>query len=270
MEPSFHFIGPCPCLRYHAVVPTIPLDPVTSDRAPLRRDAERKRQQILAASRRLVAERGLGVSYVDIARAAGVGVGTVYRRFPTRDTLLVELYDDRVNAVVAIAEEALTVEDPWLGLCQFMERDFELQTLDRGLREYQLGHADGIALRRLGGGRITPLITALIERARAAGRLRDDIGNGDIALIISMVGALLDASIHVDPDLWRRYLAMVLDGIQISGHRDELPGHTPGRLVVEQILAGWVLAPRGQHRSDDPTPSPAAGTNLAGETSSEQ
>ena len=253
MEDRFHLLGGRPRLRYHANVPTIPLTPPKIDRSPLRRDAARNREQILTAARRLIAERGLGVGYDEIARTAGVGVGTVYRRFPTRESLLSELYDDRVDAVVALAEAALAVEDPWLGLCQFMERDCELQTTDRGLREFQLGRADGIALRRQAGVRITPLITALVERARAAGQLRPGIGNGDIALIFSMVGALMDASVDVAPDLWRRYLAIVLDGIRFGSEPGDLPGHSPGQPVVEQILAGWVLAPRGQRRPDDPT-----------------
>src|SRR3954447_6512952 len=113
-----------------------------NDRPLLRRDAERNRQRILAAARKLIAERGLGVGYEEIAREADVGVGTVYRRFPSRDELFHELFYDRVDAVVGLAEEALAVEDPWEGLCQFMQRDFELQSSDRGLREFLLGRAD--------------------------------------------------------------------------------------------------------------------------------
>ncbi len=262
VETCFHLLGRSPLLRYHGTVSTHSL---AGERDLLRRDAELNRHEILEAARRLIAERGLGVSYVQIAREAGVGVGTVYRRFPNRDNLLHELYNDRVDAVVAIAEEALAVEDPWLGLCQFMERDFELQMTDRGLREFQLGRADSISLRRLAGFRITPLVTALVERARSAGQLRPEIGNGDIALIISMVGALMDASIDVAPDLWRRYLAMVLDGIQLGNRRNDLPGVSPERPEVEQILAGWVLAPRGQRRPQEPALSLDARTYPEGD-----
>ena len=257
METRFHF-GDWPrSLWYHGNVTAIPLP---RDRSVLRRDAEQNRRQILAAARRLIAERGLGVGYEEIAREANVGVGTVYRRFPDRDALYYELFHDRVDAVVEIAEEALAVDDPWLGLCQFMERDFELQTSDRGLREFQLGRADSIALRRLAGVRITSLVVALVERASAAGCLRADVGNGDIALILTMVGALMDASIDVEPDLWRRYLAMLLDGIQLGSRRDELPGMSPERPVVEQILAGWLPPPRRPGRPRDTAPSTGAGS----------
>ena len=257
MEGSLHLSG---CRSGRPAQKGVPIIPVPNERPALRRDAERNREQILTTARQLIAEHGLGVGYDQIARAAGVGVGTVYRRFPTRDALLAELYDDRVDAVVAIAEAALAVEDPWRGLCQFMERDCELQTTDRGLREFQLGRVDGIALRRRAGVRITPLISALVERSRAAGQLRPDVGIGDIALIFSMVGALMDVSIGVEPDLWRRYLAMILDGIRLGDHPDVLPGHAPAQPVVEQVLAGWVLAPRPQRLADYLTPHPVAGT----------
>jgi AcrR family transcriptional regulator len=220
--------------------------PPSSERSRLRRDAERNRGRILAAARRLIAQHGLGVGYDEIAKEADVGVGTVYRRFPTREGLYDELFQDRVEAVVGIAEEALAVEDPWLGLCQFMQRDFELQSADRGLREFLLGRPDSTALRRRSGERIRPLVGALIERARAAGHLRADIGQGDIAIILAMVGGLLDASSNVAPDLWRRYLAMVLDGIRSGDRGDELPGASPDQPEVERILAGWVPPRRGQ------------------------
>jgi len=230
------------------------------DRPLLRHDAERNRRRILAAARKLIAERGLGVGYDEIAREADVGVGTVYRRFPTRDGLYHELFHDRVDAVVEIAEEALAVEDPWLGLCQFMQRDFERQTSDRGLREFLLGRTDSVELRRLSGVRIQPLVAALIERARAGGRLRADVGEGDIEIVFVMVGALMDASIHVNPDLWRRYLAIILDGIQRGSRHDALPGMTPAQPEVERILAGWIPPPRGQSQPRDPAPSTAGGT----------
>jgi len=216
------------------------------DRPTLRRDAEHNRRLILAATRKLIAERGLSVGYEEIAREAEVGVGTVYRRFPSRDGLLYELFHDRVDAVVGIAEEALAVEDPWEGLCQFLQRDFEMQSSDRGLREFMLGRADSTELRRRAGERIQPLVTELVKRAKAGSRMRADVGEGDIEIILAMLGGLMDASIHVEPDLWRRYLAIVLDGIQRGDRHDEFPGKPPDRPELERILAGWVPPRRGK------------------------
>src|SRR3954463_3970799 len=84
---------------------------------PLRRDAERNRLRILAAANALVAEVGLDVTHNDIARAAEVGVGTVYRRFPDRQELINELFNERVDRIIALVDAALEIDDPWQGLC---------------------------------------------------------------------------------------------------------------------------------------------------------
>jgi AcrR family transcriptional regulator len=210
------------------------------DRPLLRRDAERNRRRILDAARKLIAERGLHVGYDEIAREADVGVGTVYRRFPTREQLVHELFQDRVDAVVGLAEDARRVEDPWQGLCQFMEQDFELQSSDRGLREFMLGRTAGSDLKRDARSRITPIVTELVERAQAAGALRSDVGPGDLEIILAMLGGLMDASSGTEPDLWRRYLAMVLDGIHLGARRGKLPGDGLEQAQLEHILARWV------------------------------
>jgi len=217
-----------------------------SHRAPLRRDAERNRQRILDAARGLIAWRGLSVGYEEIAREADVGVGTVYRRFPTRDGLFHELFQDRVEAVVGILEDALAVEDSWEGLCQFIRRDFELQAQDRGLREFMLGGGDGTELGRGSRERIQPLVAELVKRAQAAGRLRAGVGESDIEIILVMIGGLMDASLHVNPDLWRRYLMIVLDGIRRGNPHDELPGKPPNQPEIKRILSGWVPPRRVQ------------------------
>ena len=87
---------------------------------PLRRDAERNRQLLLSTAGELMAHRGLDVSYEEIARAAGTGTGTVYRRFPTRDDLVDAVFGDHIDTVCAMAEEAARQEDPWLGLATFL------------------------------------------------------------------------------------------------------------------------------------------------------
>jgi len=88
---------------------------------PLRRDAERNRQRILAAAAGVFTERGLDATLDDVARAAGVGIGTVYRRFPDKDSLVSELFRDRIDALVTVAEEACEAADPWRGLVGFLE-----------------------------------------------------------------------------------------------------------------------------------------------------
>src|SRR5207248_4027407 len=102
---------------------------------PLRADAERNRQRILDAARELFADRGLGVTLNDIAHHAGVGVGTVYRRFPDKKQLIDGLFEQRLEDLVALMDLAVSDPDPWRGLSGFLEHALELQAADRGLRE---------------------------------------------------------------------------------------------------------------------------------------
>ena len=88
----------------------------TPPERPLRKDAERNRQRILEAAGELFAERGLGVTLDDVAHHAGVGVGTVYRRFPDKEVLIDALFEQRIEAIATIASEALEIEDPWDGV----------------------------------------------------------------------------------------------------------------------------------------------------------
>src|SRR3954470_8632559 len=101
---------------------------------PLRRDAERNRRRILRAAGEVFAERGLGVTMDDIAERADVGVGTVYRRFPEKELLVEALFEDRVEELVSLAQQALAEADPWEALVGFLERGQALQASNRGLK----------------------------------------------------------------------------------------------------------------------------------------
>ena len=109
-------------------------EPATQER-PLRSDAARNRELILATAAEVFAEHGLDAGYDEIARRAGIGVGTVYRRFPERSELVQALFESRIEEMVAIAEEAASQQDPWDGLTLFLERAIERQVADRGLKE---------------------------------------------------------------------------------------------------------------------------------------
>jgi AcrR family transcriptional regulator len=112
MEPRLHI------LHRVRVVSDAPNEPVVP---PLRRDAERNRRLILEHARQVVAVSGLGASHEQIAHAAGVGIGTVYRRFPRKSDLFVALFDDQLDRVVQLARAALEVPDPWTALTGFLE-----------------------------------------------------------------------------------------------------------------------------------------------------
>src|SRR5246127_3821692 len=104
---------------------------------PLRRDAERNRRRILAAAA-VFTERGLDATLDEVARAAGVGIGTVYRRFPDKEALVSELFRDRVDALVTAAEESCTAPDPWQGLVTYLEFVAAAMAGDLGLRQLMM------------------------------------------------------------------------------------------------------------------------------------
>jgi AcrR family transcriptional regulator len=181
---------------------------------PLRRDAERNRQRILDAAQELFTERGLGVTLNDIAHHAEVGVGTVYRRFPDKQQLIDALFDERIGEIVTLAEEGLADPDPWEGLAGFLERGLEAQACNRGLKELLHNTPEGSALVESARDRLLPLLGELVERARDAGALRADVEPQDLPLVQMMIGEVIDRTRDVDPDLWRRYLELVLRGLR--------------------------------------------------------
>lgn len=206
---------------------------------PLRRDAERNRQRILDAARDLVAEVGLDISHDDIARAADVGVGTVYRRFPDKQKLIDELFDERVDQIIALVDRARELDDPWAGLHAFLAGNLELQASDQGLKELMLGSSRASELAQRAQRRIGEAVHELVRRAHASGQLRPDVGVEDMPLIQMMVGAVMEDARHFNPNLWRRALALVLDGYRAGDHPDPLPGATPSQEQIEQVLSHW-------------------------------
>src|SRR6476646_498565 len=161
----------------------------TPDR-PLRRDAERNRQRILEVAREAFAEDGLAVTLDEIARRAGVGVGTVYRRFPDKEQLIEALFEERMGAFVALAEECLTCEDAWDGLVRFLEGATAAHADDRGLKEVALSGVHGLGRVARARELMLPLVTRLVARAQQQGSLRPDVQATDMPLLQLMLGSL--------------------------------------------------------------------------------
>ncbi len=210
------------------------------ERKRLRADAERNRQRILDAARELFALRGLGVTLNDVAHHAGVGVGTVYRRFPDKQRLIEDLFDQQLEALAEMMKEAVVDPDAWHGLTRFMARALELQAADRGFKEIALGSeqtlSHGAQLRR----RMLPMAAQLIERARQEGQLRADFVPQDIPITQLMIGAVIDAARDVKPDLWRRYLEIFLQGIRAHPSEPEPLTTTPVTPdQAQEVLAAW-------------------------------
>ena len=195
---------------------------------PLRRDAERNRERILAAAAVAFAEGGLAVTMDEIARRAGVGVGTVYRRFPDKELLIEALFEQRIDDLVALAEAARDQPEAWDGLVRFFEGFVALQAADRGLKEVLLTPDRGQERVARARARLAPVVDDLVERAKADGVLRPDVVGPDLGLIQFMLGALADVTREVEPELWRRFLGIALDGVRTR--RDAPSPLAPGPL----------------------------------------
>ncbi|MFI8221211.1 TetR/AcrR family transcriptional regulator [Streptomyces sp. NPDC085932] len=181
---------------------------------PLRQDAERNRRRILTAAREVFSDRGLSVTLDEIARHAGVGVGTVYRRFPGKEALIDALFEEKVSSLLSLSEKALANPDPWEGFVDLFTAASEQMVRDRGLREVMLFSTygrDRVARLRQ---RLLPIATQLVSRARDAGQLRPDVAPTDIPLLELMLGAAGQYTYQVQPDLWHRYLDILLDGLR--------------------------------------------------------
>ncbi len=205
---------------------------------PLRADAARNRARLLEAAKAVFAERGLDATMDEVARRAGVGVGTAYRRFRNRDDLIAALFEERLDEFMARLDEALADDDPWRGLSRFLECSMEMQAEDRGFKELLLQSAEGRERMRLFRARIRPLVAELVRRAQEAGELRADVVEDDVLLVSLMIGAVNDFAHVVEPQLWRRSLALLLDGLRATG-ATPLPVGPLNAEQADRAMACW-------------------------------
>jgi AcrR family transcriptional regulator len=177
----------------------------------LRADAQRNLERVLDAAAGLFAERGCDVSVDEIARRAGVGHATVFRRFPTKDALIAAVVSKQIRELSAYLEEALAGEDAGEAFRGFVWHAGELHARDRGLHE---GFSRCVGEREVAEAKaeLNARIEQLIRRAQEAGAVRADVAADDVS---SLVGsAIRGASDSEDPELWRRYVEVVLDGLR--------------------------------------------------------
>jgi AcrR family transcriptional regulator len=187
-----------------------------------RRDAQRNRERILASARTLLARDGLGASVEEITRQAGVGMGTLYRHFPTKEELIDAVLEDAFAELVRVAEQALVEADAWRGFTRFLEQTLELHAANRGLKDVLATRDHGGTRARAMRERLQPLLRRLIERAQAQGALRPDFTAEDVPLVFWTGGRVIEATATVAPDYWRRYLGVLLDGLR-AGAATPLP-----------------------------------------------
>jgi len=183
----------------------------------LRRDAEANRRRILAAAAAAFAEHGLDVSVDEIARRAGVGMGTLYRRFPTKAVLVEAIFEEHLDRLAALAEVGLRDDDAWRGLAGFLERTVALQAENRGFAAIVAVHLRDEQLLGAARSRLKGLVAELLERGQAAGVVRRDVVHEDISVLFWTSARVVDATRDVAPEAWRRHLALALDGLRPEG-----------------------------------------------------
>jgi AcrR family transcriptional regulator len=191
---------------------------VTEPKAQVRRDAERNRQRLLAAAAEVFAEQGLAATLHDVAARAGLSAPTAYRNWANKQELIDELFEQRLDDVAVMAERALQDPDAWNGLTDFLGHSLRLQLHDRGLSE--LLHNPEMGRDRLDRSRdrLAPMINAIADRAKQAGSLRPDAEGTDLVWIQVALTALMDRTRRQAPELYRRYLTMLLDSLR-ADHR---------------------------------------------------
>jgi len=188
----------------------------TTDR-PLRADAERNRVKLLTAAHRVFASRGLDAGVEEIAREAGVGMGTLYRRFPTKESLVEAVIEDRFETIGAELREAAAHEDPWeafagcaLALAARIAEDRSFfQVVSESVKRSERARAQRDAL--------LAVMAPAVQRAQRAGVLRDDVSVEDVPGLCAVAARLPAWRLEQRPDLWRRYLGVVLDGLRPDG-----------------------------------------------------
>jgi AcrR family transcriptional regulator len=181
----------------------------------LRSDAKRNRDRIVRAARKALAEDGLDVGVDEIARRAGVGTGTLYRRFPTKDKLIQAIFEERLDELEPAVERALAADDPWEGLADLLHASVAVQAEDQGFLQMLVARLGVAALPPGGSERFfTPLAT-LLERAHEAGQVRADVTADDLPALVRMAGATVLPELDGgDNPGWERHVDLLLDGLR--------------------------------------------------------
>jgi AcrR family transcriptional regulator len=194
----------------------------TAPAKPLRADARRNREAVIAAAREVFAEQGREAQMDDVARRAKVGVGTVYRHFPTKEALIEALAVDSFAKLTAIVQDRLDAEDPWTALVEVMSAGAEIMAGDRALTEVVATTPGAMEAGAHASGELVAATEQLLLRAQATGRLRPDVVTDDIGMLMCGLGAATRKA-HACPDAWRRHLRIVLDGLRADAATAPLP-----------------------------------------------
>jgi AcrR family transcriptional regulator len=231
----------------------------------LRVDAERNRERILDAARRLYATDGLGVSMASVAREAGVGKATLSRRFATREELITAVFADRMDAYALAADTALAEPDPWQGFIRFVTDVCAMQAADRGFADVltmTFPAAKTLEKRRTAAynGSLT-----LIARAQADGKLREDFTSQDLPVLLMANAGVVAATGDTAPEAWRRQLGHLLRGYATPGTDVPPLPAAPARTAIYRAM---VRLSRPRPANEAPTASSRTGADTGSNAAS--
>ncbi len=227
---------------------------------PLRADAERNRERIVTAAARLFAEQGLSVPLEDVARAAGVGVATLYRRFPTRTDLAIAAFERNMTSYEDAVDKALNNPCAWDGFRDLVYEVCALQASDPGLRALLTTAFPASSVIEQRAAEAVAKLGEVIARAQQDGMLRPDIGVGDLVVMLLANTGVLEATRQHAPDAWRRFAALMVDSFRVGPHED-LPPPTPAEELRSSIamLTGDTLRIDALPATPPTPPPPAPG-----------
>ncbi|MFE5837468.1 TetR/AcrR family transcriptional regulator [Arthrobacter sp. NPDC056493] len=210
----------------------------------LRKDAEDNRRRLLVAAREVFAEHGFEATLHDVARHAGVGVGTAYRRFSNKYDLMDAILEDQVNELEQVLRDSLAEPDAWAGIVSYLERSLAIQARDRGMAQILSGKRITKEQYDWERDRLAPLVTALADRAREQRVVRPDLTGTDLIFLQIGIAAIAftarAGAANVDrgdvTDLYRRYLWIALDGIRARAGAVDLPVEALSTEQTHQLL----------------------------------
>jgi AcrR family transcriptional regulator len=213
----------------------------------LRRDAQRNRDAIVAAARQVFCDHGLEAPLEEIARRAGVGIATLYRRFPSRVELLDAVLADNLQAHIAVAEQALATDDPWDGFAFYLGQSCRLQAEDRGLNDVMGMRFPRATAVEAAKTRLFELVGQVVDRAQQRGQLRADLTPEDLAFLNWANTRILPAVRAAGaPEAWRRHLGLLLDGFRTDrAHPLPQPPLSPRQVHRAMLTLGRRSAGEG-------------------------
>nr|WP_272924045.1 TetR/AcrR family transcriptional regulator [Streptomyces sp. SID3343] len=180
----------------------------------LRADAAHNRRALLDAAAAIFAEQGMDASIAEIATRAGIGKGTVFRHFATKERLVAAIFTDQLDELTRTATELLNADDPAAALLTFMATGVEMQTRDRAFCQAATGIIRSSPDIRAARDRLSAAAEALTDRARRAGTIRPDITGEDVVRLLGAACVAATPAVEDVPDLWRRYLHLIFDGLR--------------------------------------------------------